>query len=585
MSTKEESSSIPCLEQTNWPSFHALNFCQFIGSMNDNLFKLLLVYCFIHIEGVGASNQLLSLAGVVFVMPFLFLATTAGTMADRYSKKSVILVTRAIEIAALSLGALSFGLGNKMLGFTALFILACHSALFGPSKYGIVPELVAKKDISKANGLLTLCTYTAMIIGTFLASFLTDISNYNFIHASLLPILFSIAAFAVAFRIKKTPASGSQKKMSLLMLHEMWANLRTIRKEPFLLSAVFGSAFFLFAGSFIQLNVIPFAIYSLGLTDVQGGYMFLLTALGIGLGSFLAGKFSGKAVEFGLIPIGGFGLALCFFLLNGLSFSLYAILPIMFLIGMCGGLYLVPLDSYIQVASPPTHRGQIVATSNFFGFVGVLISAILLYCTAELFDMKPDSAFALMGGIVLITMVFLSLSLSGYILRFFAFLLSSCFSPSSLKGKEMVSLDHPSFFLIPQSFWPWTPIVMASQRHRVHVYTTAKVSTLPFIARMLLKCVPVIEVETIDDLYPDGAEDTMLRHAMRRGCSIILLTTKHAINTEAHGLFKKWKETKEGSSIDFFQIQLREKEDSEQSTNPWATSLSAELEPIIEKHA
>lgn len=568
---------------TNWFSFHTLNFCQFIGAMNDNLFKLLLVYCFIHIEGPESSNKLLSLTGVVFVMPFLFLAPTAGTLADRYSKRSIILITRGIEIVSLSLGALGLTFGLKSLSFIALFMLACHSALFGPSKYGIIPELVAKKDISKANGLLTLCTYTAMIIGTFLASFLTDISNYDFMIASLLPILFSLTALIMAFKIEKTPASGSHKKISLLFVHEMVANLRTIRKEPFLLSAVLGSAFFLFAGSFIQLNVIPYAIYSLNLTDVQGGYMFLLTALGIGVGSYLAGKFSGKAVEFGLIPIGGFGLSICFFMLHGFSDSLPLILSIMFLIGISGGLYLVPLDSYIQIASPPTQRGQIVATSNFFGFVGVLISALLLYCSSEILHLTPSGAFVLMGALVLPVILLLTLSLSGYVIRFLALLVSSCFAPSSLKGKEQVSLDHPSFFLVPLSFWPWTPIVMASQRNRVHVYTTASLTSLPFLVRLLLKGIPVIEIRSVDDLYPNKTEDEIVRHSIKRNCSLILLTTKKNIEEHAKELTHAWKETPEGTAIDFFQVKLHSQEEKEFSTNPWATSLSAELIPLSQK--
>ena len=196
------------IDKTDWSSFHALNHCQFIGSMNDNLFKLLLVYCFIQIEGIAASNWLLSLAGAIYVLPFLLLATTAGTLSDRYAKQSIIFLTRSVEIVALLLGTISFWIGNLPLAFFSLFLLACHSALFGPSKYGIIPELVTKRDISKANGLLTLFTYTAIIVGTFLASFLTEMFNHNFIRSSIPPLLFSCSALIAAFKIRKTPAAG-----------------------------------------------------------------------------------------------------------------------------------------------------------------------------------------------------------------------------------------------------------------------------------------------------------------------------------------------------------------------------------------
>lgn len=546
---------------THWASFRALNTCQFIGALNDNLFKLLLVFCFIHIEGIEQSNRLLSLAGAVYVLPFLFLATLSGTLADRYSKRSIIIATRAVELLALSIGTIGFWLANKNCAFFALFLLACHSAIFAPSKYSIVPELVSKQDISKANGLLTLCTYTAIIIGTFLASFLTNYTQYNFVLASLFPIAFSCIALASTFWIKKTAPAGSHKKMSGKLIRELINSLRFIRKEPLLLSCVLGSAFFLFTGSFIQLNIIPFALHSLHLTEVEGGYMFLLVAVGIGIGSTLAGKLSGKAVEFGFVPIGGIGLSLCFFLLNLFASSLPIVLCLVFLIGVCGGLYLIPLDSYIQIASPATHRGQVVATSNFFGFFGVLLSAILLFCTAEFFQLSPQKAFAVVGGIVFVIVSLLSLSLSGHIIRFFAFLYGRLFSKATIDGKEMISTEHPSLFFVPHTFWPWAPRLLAAQRHRIKFFMLQHQKRAPISAlnTVLSRFFPTITVGAIDDLSPDGQSHDLVIQALKKGISIALFTSRKDIEEQSKKFVAAWKDTSEGKRIDYFLLHPKNK--------------------------
>src|SRR5262249_25573031 len=159
--------------------------------------------------------------------------------------------------------------------------------------------------ISRANGMMTSFTFLAIILGTFLASFLIEITNRHFIIASLFTTFIALIAMATSFCIEYTPPSGSMKRLNFHILDDVYHTLQLARQEPSLLTAVFGSAFFLFLGAFVQLNMIPYAVQALHLTDVQGGYLFLLTALGIGTGSILAGKISGKTVELGLVPIAG----------------------------------------------------------------------------------------------------------------------------------------------------------------------------------------------------------------------------------------------------------------------------------------
>lgn len=577
--TEEVPSSAAATQSAKqWASFRNLNIAQFIGAMNDNTFKLLLAFCFIQLEGAASSNRILSIAGAVYVLPFILLSTTAGILADKYSKKTIIVATRVAEILVLFLGMIAFALQSQFLSFSALFLLAAHSAIFGPCKYGIVPEIVPKEEISKANGILTSFSYVAIIVGTFLASFLADITNRRFVIALIFCALFSLIAIIASFRIQKTPPAGSKKKVTPWLVTEIIENIRIIRSEPSLLSAVLGSAFFLFVGSYVQLNMIPFAMKTLHLTDVQGGYMFLLTAFGIGTGSLIAGKLSGKAVEFGLVPLGGISMAISAICLDYYSDSLPAVLLFIFLIGFFGGIYLVPLDSYIQVASPATYRGQIVATGNVLGFCGVLTSALSMYVLSEIVGLAPDQGFTVIGIITLLMAISISISMSGYLIRFFSLIFCSLFFPASLKGKERVSLDKPSVFLVPQSFWPWAAVLLASQRRRMRLFTLAPQTTPPFPASIMRRLIPIVELHDIHEIAPSGELAETFRHAIERGTSIALFCSKRTLSQYAQPLINAWSAEPGMTNVSFFTISIPDSSDGELKTGK--LSLSAQIDPL-----
>jgi acyl-[acyl-carrier-protein]-phospholipid O-acyltransferase/long-chain-fatty-acid--[acyl-carrier-protein] ligase len=561
-----------------WTSFRSLNIAQFIGAMNDNIFKLLLAFCFIQLEGAASSNKILAIAGAVYVLPFILLSTSAGILADTYSKRTIIVLTRIAELVVLLFGMVAFALQSMFLSFTALFLLATHSAIFGPCKYGIVPEIVPKDAISKANGILTSFSYVAIIVGTFLAAFLADITNRNFIVALVFCCVVSVISIIASFSIVKTPPAGSHKKVTPWLVTEIIENLHIIRNEPSLLSAVLGSAFFLFVGSYVQLNMIPFAMKILHLSDVQGGYMFLLTAFGIGIGSLLAGKLSGKSVEFGLVPVGGIGMAISCICLDYYSDSLTTVLVLVFLIGLFGGIYLVPLDSYIQVASPKTHRGQIVATGNVLGFCGVLTSALAMYVLSEIIGLSPAQGFSVVGVVTLIMACAISISMSGYVIRFCSLVISYFFFPAYLKGKEQVAVDKPSVFLVPQSFWPWAAVLLASQRRRMRLFTLAPQTSPPFPATIARRMIPILELHDIHEISPSGESAEKFRHAIERGTSIAIFCSKRTLSQYAHPLVTAWSEEPLMKDVCFFTVSIPES--SEGAAKTGKLSLSAQIEQL-----
>lgn len=389
-------------------SLSYLNVTQFLGALNDNIYKLLLVFLFIQIEGIEKSHQILAVSGALFVAPFLLFSAFSGTLADRYSKRNIIIYTKLLELIIMGFGLLAFYTHDIYGSLAILFMLATQSAIFGPSKYGIIPEIVQEEKISKANSLITMFTFLAIILGTFFASFILDITEKNFVLAAWICCLFSLVGLATSFGIEYTPPSGSSKKFTPLFYQEIYQSLCLAKKNPSLLLAMIGSAFFLFLAAYVQLNMIPYAVHSLHLTDIQGGYLFLLTAVGIGLGSLVSGKISGNHVELGLVPIACIGITITLYLMDLYSDQLLIVIPLIIGLGLLGGIYQVPLDSYIQVASPHEYRGQLVAATNVMSFFGVLLASCFVYTTTEVFGLHANEAFTFLSSIALvITIVFI----------------------------------------------------------------------------------------------------------------------------------------------------------------------------------
>ncbi|MDE3045034.1 MAG: MFS transporter [Verrucomicrobiota bacterium] len=443
---------------TDYRSFYLLNVTQFLGALNDNIFKLLVIYFLINIEGPASANTILSLAGAIFVIPFLLFSAGAGVLADRISKRTIIVFAKILELLIMVFGLAAVYFESHIGTYTALFFMAAQSALFGPSKYGVIPELVESKMVSKANASMTSLTYLAIILGTFLASFIVDITDKNFILEAIFCVLIAVAGLVASLGIGRTAPQNSPKKINPFFLYEIYDTLRMSWQIPHLLPAIFGTSFFLFCGAFTQLNIIPFAMQSLNLSEVGGGYLFLSTAVGIAIGAVLAGQLSKDKVEPGLSCIAGFFLALFLMALHLTSSSLIMTIIWLGLLGMFGGAYLIPFDAFIQVHSPDEKRGQVIATANFCSFLGVLMAAFCLYFISEELGFSASSGFFLMG----IFAFFINLIMAGR--------LSSLFFPffvkKILKRFRRLILTSPipplSTLVVLQSNSWWDAILLSS---------------------------------------------------------------------------------------------------------------------------
>lgn len=448
-------------------SFLWLNATQFLGALNDNIFKLLVALSLIALLGNKNTSKIMAISGAIFVTPFLLFSHFGGVLADRFSKRNIIVFTKVLEIVVMLFGTFAFLYKNPIGLYTTLFLMGMQSALFGPSKYGIVPELVAMQKLSKANSLLTSFTFLAIILGTFFAPFITQIFSHNFTFSSIVCIIIAVIGTVTSIRILRTPPQYSKRSFTPLFILDIWRTLYGLRKDRYLLLTVIASAYFMLIGAFLQFNIIPFGVEILHLNEVKSGYLFLVAAIGIGSGSLFAGKLSGRNIEFGIVPLGALGLTFACMIVYFIPYTLVNTILMLLMMGISAGLFIVPIESYIQYRSPVERRGEILATSNFLGFAGVFIAAGLLYIFSEIFKLSPAQGFFAIGCITLVLTIFTLIELPDFFIRFIALLIMRLCYRIKIVGAENVPTKGPAMLICNHVSWIDALLLSATQQRRI----------------------------------------------------------------------------------------------------------------------
>lgn len=427
-------------------SFQSLIVSQSLGALNDNTFKLLIIFHVISILGTHSAQVVTSVAGMCFVLPFILFSAVAGWLADRYSKRSLLVITKLLEILIVLLGISAVLIHNPFFSYIVIACMGLQSTFFSPGKYGIIPELMPKDKVSWANGWLSFTTYAGVIIGTFCGSLLTDLTGSNFVWVAIFCLSISIIGSVFIFGVDKTPVEFPGKPFPKWAFLEPFGTLKITNKYRHLTLMIFTSVLFLFVGSFAQINILAFTVTHLGLDATDGGYIFLLSAFGIGAGSMLAGRMSKGIIELGIVPFAigliGIGSILSYFFAS----NLYAVLASMFFLGLMGGFLIVPVEAFIQIISPKERLGQILACANFFNFIGILIASSIIYFLHTYIHMTPAQNFLAIGILLILLSLIYFKVLKHFVRRFCLIMISYLEEELIIVGSE--KLREENKFLI-----------------------------------------------------------------------------------------------------------------------------------------
>jgi acyl-[acyl-carrier-protein]-phospholipid O-acyltransferase/long-chain-fatty-acid--[acyl-carrier-protein] ligase len=372
--------------------FHALNLCQFLITLNDATARMLVIFFLNDLLGIEEVNRTLFLTSLAIVVPFLVFSMLGGQLADRYPKGIMIRWLQLVSIlgAFLILGSMHYN--NGVIVYLGLFLMALQASLFSPARLAIIPEIVETNKIPFANSILTGSNYIALLIGAFVASFLTILSdrNFNFL-GSVLVFLGLLAGLASLF--VRSTHSFPGKPVEWNFVKETYKYLKLSCPIPHLFHVIVYGSYFLLACLFTQLNLIPLGYQELNITDAETGYILLYTSLGLGIGSVLYGLVSKKNIEVSYALIGGLGTALSYFGIVFCPHNFIAVSIMGFLIGLSGGFFIVPLNGFTQTKSPEPIRASVLAASNTLGFVFLLIGAAFLELTGGILNWTAHQNF------------------------------------------------------------------------------------------------------------------------------------------------------------------------------------------------
>jgi acyl-[acyl-carrier-protein]-phospholipid O-acyltransferase/long-chain-fatty-acid--[acyl-carrier-protein] ligase len=477
-------------------SLRWLNTTQFLGALNDNILKLLIIFFLIGSQGVARAGIITAAVGAAFVLPFLLFSAPAGCLADRLHKSRLIKVIKGVEVAVTLLAVVAFALKIEWALYGVVFLMATHSAFFAPAKYGIIPEIASRDELSRVNGLIESFTYLAIIAGTILASVLTQASGGRFWLAALICLAVALIGLAAATRLETTSQEDAGRQIALLPT-EILRTMLHIRHDRDLMLAIIGLAYFMFVGAFAQLNLIGYGMQQLGLSEAGSGYLFLAAALGIGGGSLLAAKLSGRDVEFGIVPIGAIGLTASAMLLHAIPSSIASCVLILVLFGISAGLFSLPLQTFIQFRAEPTMRGEVLAASSFINWVGILLASALTWFFSGPLQLTAAQGFSLVGVLTLVLTVVTLWLLPDFLLRFLGLITMRLFYRLRIIGIENVPVEGPALLIPNHVTWVDALLLSATSQRRIRFVMERRIYNTPLL-NWLFRLMGVIPVSSRD---------------------------------------------------------------------------------------
>ena len=426
--------------------FRAFLTTQFLGALNDNLYKTIVSLRALQVAA-SAGLDYLWLAGVVFVLPFLLFSGYSGHLADKVSKRTVMISVKVFEIGVMTIGLAVFFTDSMEWMLVVLFLMALHSTIFSPAKYGFVPELLEAKDLSRANGLLEMTTFVAIVMGTALSSFMFSAWDHDAWKMGVVMVSIAIIGLAVSYGIPRTAAVQNEDKFRWNPLGEVITGTKHLLGDKPMWLTVIGISYFWMLGALFQLDLFFYGKDVLHVDEVKIGLMVTALAIGIGLGSLIAGKVSGDRVDLGLVPVGSALIGL-FSIALAASKSSYAwSVAMLAALGLASGLFIVPLNAFLQQRAEKGEKGRIIATNNFYNTIGLMLAAGALWLFHDHLHISPDKLILASGFATLAATVYVVWLLPFHLVQLMLRVIIHTLFRIRAEGKSRVPLSGPALLV------------------------------------------------------------------------------------------------------------------------------------------
>ncbi|HEV2246885.1 MAG TPA: MFS transporter, partial [Terriglobia bacterium] len=421
---------------------------QALAVFDDNTFKqLLFFYAAASVADPALRSSIISLGTALYVLPYIILSSWAGQVADRFSKRRVIIALKIAEAAVLAYAAFATSQGRINAMLAALFLLGVHAAFLGPAKEGILPQIFSDDDLPRANGLMELTVYSMIVLGPVAAGVLRDrFSAQPYIPVAML-IGMALVGLAFATGITRVEAVGAGEKFRWNPASEFWRDFGEIRRSRALFQTVLAIAYFWFLGAIYLQNVIGYGRDLLHLSDPRISVLMAAVSVGIALGAFVAGKLSGDHVELGLVPVGSVGLGVCGVFLYFAHQSFAAALAGHFLLGFSGGIFIIPLQAFLQARAGERTKGRVIAASNVLTFTGVILGAGVFELLSGPAHLAANQVLLVMALVSFAATVYIMTVLPDFTIRLALWLLTHTFYRIRVVGRENLPRRGPALIV------------------------------------------------------------------------------------------------------------------------------------------
>ncbi|NNE56322.1 MAG: MFS transporter, partial [Flavobacteriales bacterium] len=359
-------------------SWLPLFFTQALGVLNDNLLKGAI--CFIAVLWVPQEMRatVLAMASGLLVIPFLMISPWAGRLSVRYDKAKVVNYAKLAEIPIMMIAIGGFFLESLWLSGFALLLMGFQSAIYAPSKYGLIRDVGGYKGINYGTGMMELLTFVSVLLGMVLAGFVADMGDaQKYILGGIFLSLALLGWWASnCIKVKEVEAQpefeGSIQPWKFAK--RTW---KTAGQTKGLKWTLIGLGIFWLIGSLLQLVLLLHLPEQFDLSATQTSLVISAVAVGIGLGCWTAGVLSKDRVELGMTPIGGLGMAICLTVLSFAELSLGGFIFFAIASAFFSGWFKVPLNAWLQDRVKGRELGTMLALQNMLLCIFVLLSAII----------------------------------------------------------------------------------------------------------------------------------------------------------------------------------------------------------------
>mgnify|MGYP000909505528 CR=1 FL=1 len=445
---------------------------QALGAFNDNIFKnglaAMLVFQSSHLAGLN-TNQVVNLSAMAFILPFFLFSALFGQFADKYEKSMQIRRIKLFEVVIMLAATLGFWLNNLYLLIGVLFLLGFQSTMFGPIKYGIIPQVLERRELIGGNALVEMGTFVAILAGTIAGPLLMGIEADWPIWISGGALITAVVGYLTSRHIPNAPAVAPDLKISWNFVTETVRNIRFIGQERIVLNSVLGISWFWFFGATFLVQIPSYSETVLGGDERLMSTLLAMFIIGVSSGSLLCERLSGGQVEIGLVPFGAMGLTLfgidMYFaspVEPGVYTTLSSFLAVtanwrivgdLVMIGIFAGFYIVPLYALIQQHTKPSHRSRVIAGNNILNSLFMVVSAIMAMLLLGNAGLTIPQLFLVTAILNLLVAIYIFSIVPEFLMRFLVWLLIHTIYRVEINGIEnipddgavIVAANHVSF--------------------------------------------------------------------------------------------------------------------------------------------